>query len=463
MKKRLLRILIIVLVIWFGYNITSNAAISAESKTVKSGESVQIKVTSNQKVGAYTLKVSSNGGTTFQSVNVPDGATAGGTTVTGASTSGMTLLGTYTFKVPTVTSEQKYYIKFSATGMEGPNFEEIKDSTTTATITVKPVSTTDNNSNNNNNNDDDIPQETKPGTTTTKSSNNYLSSLKISEGKLNPEFNFRTYKYTVDVGEETNSIKITAGAEHNKAKVSGTGTKTLKPGKNKFNVTVKAEDGKERTYTITVNKPSEEEKILLKSLKLQGVNLEEEKVELSYSPEFSSEVYEYSVNVANDITKIDVEAIASKEDYTVEITGNEELKEGENIITILVKAKDSDKVTTYKIKVIKEEAVEAVATLDETPNTGEELKDNNIIKIVIVTFTALVAIAGIVFAVIEYNYSKKHPKEKMGKIPYSNIGFKDEETDKEDILEEQKDKKEENEDKDNNREEDKPKKRGKHF
>ena len=51
----------------------------------------------------------------------------------------------------------------------------------------------------------------------------------------------------------------------------------------------------------------------------------------------------------------------------------------------------------------------------------------------------------------------------MGKIPYSNIGFKDEETDKEDILKEQKDKKEENEDKDNNREEDKPKKRGKHF
>ena len=218
--------------------------------------------------------------------------------------------------------------------------------------------------------------------------------------------------------------------------------------------------GKERTYTITVNKP--EEKILLKSLKLQGVKSEEEKVELSYSPEFSSEVYEYSVNVPNDITKIDVEALASDENYTIEITGNENLVEGENIITILVKAKDSDKSATYKVKVTREEkTVEAVAELDETPNTGEEQKGpNGIIKMLVIIFTTIVAIAGIIFAVVEYNYTKKHPKENMGKIPYSNIGFKDEETDKEDILEEQKNKKEEN---DSDIEEDKAKKRGKHF
>ncbi len=273
---------------------------------------------------------------------------------------------------------------------------------------------------------------------------NDVTNAKISVTTSNGE------SYTINKG---NNVKLEEGT--NTVKI------TLASG-NVYTVNIRRAAKEDDTPNI-IDEPKPEEKILLKSLKLQGVNLEEEKVELSYSPEFSSEVYEYSVNVANDITKIDVEAIASKEDYTVEITGNEELKEGENIITILVKAKDSDKVTTYKIKVIKEEAVEAVATLDETPNTGEELKDNNIIKIVIVTFTALVAIAGIVFAVIEYNYSKKHPKEKMGKIPYSNIGFKDEETDKEDILEEQKDKKEENEDKDNNREEDKPKKRGKHF
>lgn len=278
--------------------------------------------------------------------------------------------------------------------------------------------------------------------------NNDVTSAKISVTTSNGE-SFKINKGdNVKLEEGTNTVKITLA--------SG----------NVYTVNIRRAAKEDDTPNI-IDEPKPEEKVLLKSLKLQGVKLEEEKVELSYSPEFSGEVYEYSVNVASDITKIDVEAIASKEDYTVEITGNEELKDGENIITILVKAKDSDKVTTYKIKVIKEKAEEVVATLDETPNTGEEKGiNNNIIKIVIVTFTAFVAIAGIVFAVIEYNYSKKHPKEKMGKIPYSNIGFKDEETDKEDILEEVKEpkkKKEQKENKDNNTEEEQPKKRGKHF
>lgn len=421
----------------------ASASIKASRTTIYVGETTKITVSVNS-TETWSLGITSNGGSLS---GTPKDADAAGSEV-----SKQVISCDFT-----ANTAGTYKINLSG-DVAGSDLKK-KSVANSVTITVKNKEQTPANPPANN---DDIPQETKPGTTTTtKSSNNYLSSLKVNEGKLSPEFNFRTYNYTVDVGKDVNSIKITAGAEHNKAKVSGTGTKTLKPGENKFNITVKAEDGKERTYTITVNK--EEEKILLKSLKLQGVNLEEEKVELSYTPEFSSEVYEYSVTIPNDITKIDVEALASKEDYTVEITGNEDLKEGENIITILVKAKNRDKVTTYKIKVIKEKAAEVLATLDETPNTGEEQKgiDDNIIKIVIVTFTALVAIAGIVFAIIEYNYSKKHPKEKMGKIPYSNIGFKDEETDKEDILEEVKDKKEQN--KNDKVEEDKPKKRGKHF
>lgn len=418
----------------------ASASIKASKTTIYVGETTKITVSVNS-TETWSLGITSNGGSLS---GTPKDADAAGSEV-----SKQVISCDFT-----ANTAGTYKINLSG-DVAGSDLKK-KSVANSVTITVKnkeqnPVAPPSNN--------DDIPQETNPGTTTTKSSNNYLSSLKVSEGKLSPEFSFRTYNYTVDVGEEINSIKVTATAEHNKAKVSGTGKKALKPGENKINVTVKAEDGKERTYTIIVNKP--EEKVLLQSLKLQGVNVEEEKVELSYSPEFSSEVYEYSVIIPNDITKIDVDAIAGKEDYTVEITGNEDLKVGENIITIVVKAKDSDKVTTYKIKVIKEKAVEAVATLDETPNTGEEQKwfNNNIIKIVIVTFTALVAIAGIVFAVIEYNYSKKHPKEEMGEIPYSEIGFKDEETDREDILEEP----DYYIDEDEEIKEKKKRKKGKHF
>ncbi len=416
----------------------ASASIKASKNTIYVGESTKITVSVNSSE-TWSLRITSAGG---KLTGTPTDADAAGSEVSKQVIS------------CDFTADTAGTYKISLSGEIAGSDLKKQSVSSSVTITVKNKEQTPVTPSNN-----DVPQETKPTTTTTtKSSNNYLASLKISEGTLSPKFSFRTYKYTVDVGEEVDSIKVTASAEHNKAKVSGTGTKTLKPGENKINIIVKAEDGKERTYTITVNKQDSE--VLLKSLKLQGVKSEEEKVDLSYSPEFSSEVYEYSVNVANDITKIDVEAVASKEDYKVEITGNDDLKDGENIITILVKAKDSDKVTTYKIKVIKEEAIEAVATLDETPQTGEENGvDEDIMKIAIVTFTALVAIAGIVFAVIEYNYSKKHKNEEMGEIPYSNIGFKDEEPDKKDILEDQK---EEN-DTDKKVEKDKSKKRGKHF
>ncbi len=431
MKKRIILVMVL-LAAMLSFSIVSYAAkgsFSANpmSANIKVGGNTSIKITANNCGGKFTISSSDNSVASVSESSKWIESGSGTITVTAKKAGTATI----TIKAEDVgdTSENEVTgsipVKITVTEQE----DQKKDPPPKATIKKLVVAGKTYNN---------------PSKNITVKVDNDVTNAKISVTTSNGE------SYTINKG---NNVKLEEGT--NTVKI------TLASG-NVYTVNIRRAAKEDDTPNI-IDEPKPEEKILLKSLKLQGVNLEEEKVELSYSPEFSSEVYEYSVNVANDIKKIDVEALANKEDYTVEITGNEELKEGENIITILVKAKDSDKVTTYKIKVIKEEAVEAVATLDETPNTGEELKDNNIIKIVIVTFTALVAIAGIVFAVIEYNYSKKHPKEKMGKIPYSNIGFKDEETDKEDILEEQKDKKEENEDKDNNREEDKPKKRGKHF
>ena len=49
-------------------------------------------------------------------------------------------------------------------------------------------------------------------------------------------------------------------------------------------------------------------------------------------------------------TDEEIEAIANDESATVEILGNEELKEGENIITIIVSANEGEEQVTYQIK-----------------------------------------------------------------------------------------------------------------
>lgn len=82
--------------------------------------------------------------------------------------------------------------------------------------------------------------------TVPKSSNANLSSLKVN----GQEVSGTGYKITVPYG--TSSATISATPQDSKARVSGTGTKSLSVGTNKFTVTVTAENGASKGYTVTV-------------------------------------------------------------------------------------------------------------------------------------------------------------------------------------------------------------------
>ena len=75
------------------------------------------------------------------------------------------------------------------------------------------------------------------------SSNANLASLSISQGTLSPKFTASKTQYTVNLNGDVSSIKVNATAADSKAMVYGTGTKSLKPGKNTISVSVAAEDG----------------------------------------------------------------------------------------------------------------------------------------------------------------------------------------------------------------------------
>ena len=84
-----------------------------------------------------------------------------------------------------------------------------------------------------------------------KSKNNNLSSISVDGYKLVKKSDT---SYTLDVGNSVSKITIKASADDSKASVSGTGTKSLKEGKNTFNIVVTAESGAKKTYVITVNR-----------------------------------------------------------------------------------------------------------------------------------------------------------------------------------------------------------------
>lgn len=75
------------------------------------------------------------------------------------------------------------------------------------------------------------------------------------------------------------------------------------------------------------------------------------------SPEFNKETTEYYLIVDLNVDKIEVNAIPEDDTSEVEITGNEDLEEGENKIIITVKSQNGSK-RTYTINVTKTDDVE---------------------------------------------------------------------------------------------------------
>lgn len=70
-------------------------------------------------------------------------------------------------------------------------------------------------------------------------------------------------------------------------------------------------------------------------------------------PVFDSANYEYYLTVSNDIQNIDVLAISENPNATIEITGNNNLKDGLNTINIQVTSKDKTQKNIYTIQVTK--------------------------------------------------------------------------------------------------------------
>lgn len=96
---------------------------------------------------------------------------------------------------------------------------------------------------------------------------------------------------------------------------------------------------------LTTEKPEESNNKALKSLTV---------AEYKLTPDFSSDVTEYSLTVGADVESLDIEAVAEDDASEVKITGNDNLLMGENTIEISVTAEDGT-VRTYNIYVTKGE------------------------------------------------------------------------------------------------------------
>lgn len=203
-----------------------------------------------------------------------------------------------------------------------------------------------------------------------------------------------TTEYSVEVPNDVEEVEVYAEAVSSKAKITGTGNVSLKEGENQVKVEVTAEDGttkiytlkitrKENTTEIPVDTNNENSKILgLSALLIKGVNM---------NPEFDTEIYEYTVGLTEDLSKLDIEVKANNPDAIVEIIGNEDLKDGENIITILVSNAETEEHSTYQIIVNKNiQETNIVGKVDWLKPSTWGLKEKIIIAVVILLIIVII-------------------------------------------------------------------------
>lgn len=196
----------------------------------------------------------------------------------------------------------------------------------------KPQTSTPNNSNTSNNNSYVQP----------KSSEARLKNMKVDVEGLTPEFDKNTTEYYLVVDLSVNKINVKASTVDSKAKWAIYGNKNLKQGENTVTIIVTAEDGTKKEYYIHVTKVDDVElaNAELESLQIEGYNI---------YPTFKSNIYSYNLNINEKVNLLDIKAVSQNENATIEIDGNENLQEGENIIKINVTAENNETIRTYKI------------------------------------------------------------------------------------------------------------------
>ena len=211
-----------------------NAVLSFSSQKPSVGQSVTVTVTFNPGAKMYSADFS-------LSYN-PDILTYESATCTAKAAGGGIVKA-----APTLTGETKISYKFTFTAKKSGSsnitvsggvygFEDTENYNVGASATLT------------------VSDAAKPGVAT-------LKSLSISNGTLTPGFSTGRTSYTAKVKYEVTSCKVFATATDAKATVAVGGKETLEVGKNTRTVTVTAQNGTQKTYTIVITRLKEGEEL----------------------------------------------------------------------------------------------------------------------------------------------------------------------------------------------------------
>ena len=170
--------------------------------------------------------------------------------------------------------------------------------------------------------------------------NNNLASLTVSNATLSPAFSAETTAYTASVPFEVSKLNILAAAADGKAKVS-VNSPTLTPNETtNVTVTVTAENGAKKTYTVAVTRGQDPNYVASNNNNLSGITVEG----FLLSPVFTPENTQYVVWLPYETESIKIGGSAADSKASVTVEGGETLSAGQdNTVKVICTAENGDR------------------------------------------------------------------------------------------------------------------------
>ena len=262
-------------------------------------------------------------------------------------------------------------------------------------------------------------------TTTTKPKNTSakVTSMSFKNSTMKPAFNSNTHEYKLYTKDTIRQVTLVYNTEQTGVTLtsectmgctvsssSDTIIQTIQ-GKNEVIFKFTSEDGKstEEYKFIIYRGETTDGSNKLASLSVKDYNINEK---------FDENTLDYTLSVPFEVEKLDINATAADENAKVEIKGADNLKVGENIVTITITPTDEEsEVKIYNITVLREEYIsEDPTTTTFIPGAiDKNNKNSNIILIVLLVLGGITIIG--VAAYFIFFYKKK--KEKVN-VPKKN-------------------------------------------
>lgn len=205
--------------------------------------------------------------------------------------------------------------------------------------------------------------------TNEENSNCNLQVLRLDREGIVPNFEKDIKEYYLAVPNNIKDIDVLAISENPEAVVDIKGNTNLQNGINDITIEVTSADKTQSAvYTVHVSKTDD--------LDRANTNLEILAIEnVLLNPPFDTLQTEYEAYVSNETENLNIFAVPENEQASVEIIGRENLKEGENLIKVIVKAQDGLTKKIYKIKVNRRTITEENKYNEEQEKQKEELEN----------------------------------------------------------------------------------------